>query len=191
MKGHSSLDIVVAGDGLWSDRQVQELATWYTSEDPETFEAHLMMLRAYASLFTSAQRGRRTAISIERYSLLRLLHHAPGNRLLMSEISRALHVSPTSVTKLVNALSRDGLVRRLNDPDDRRRAWAEITASGTGVLLDNLPGMRSFTRSRWSGLDKQEKRQLAHLLAKLVYTIQTGPEPLDLIMTTTDAAAPD
>ncbi len=109
----------------------------------------------------------------------------------MSEISRALHVSPTSVTKLVNALSRDGLVRRLNDPDDRRRAWAEITPSGTSVLLDNLPGMRSFTRSRWQGLDKQEKRHLTHLLAKLVYTIQTGPEPIDFIPTTPAAAAPD
>jgi MarR family transcriptional regulator, 2-MHQ and catechol-resistance regulon repressor len=169
------MELVIRDDGLLTDKAVQELAAWYSGgdDDQETFEAHLMMLRAYNTLVTSAQRGRRTNLSLERYALLRLLYLSPQRRMLMNEISRALNVSPTSVTKLVNALENAGLVTKSGFSDDKRKTWAEITSRGAGVVQENLPSVRRFTRERWQGLSNHEKRVLIHLLAKLVLSTQS------------------
>jgi DNA-binding MarR family transcriptional regulator len=164
------MELIVREDGLLTERSIRELATWYSDGggEQESFEAHLMMLRAYAALTTSAQRGRRTSLSIERFSLLRLLYRAPDKRLLMSEISRALGVSATSVSKLVNALSDLNLVRRVEHAGDKRRAWAEITPDGARLVEENIPVVRESTVRRWRGLTRQEKRMLVHLLAKVL-----------------------
>lgn len=164
------IELVVREDGLLTERSIHELAAWYSAGggDQESFEAHLMMLRAYTALTTSAQRGRRTSLSIERFSMLRLLYRAPDKRMLMSEVSRALGVSATSVSKLVNSLSDLNLVRRVEHAGDKRRAWAEITPEGARLVEENMPRVRESTVRRWRGLTRQEKRMLVHLLSKLL-----------------------
>src|SRR5689334_13494089 len=126
------MEFITREDGLLAERGAQELARWYdpAGEEQETFEAHMMMLNAYLSLVSSAQRGRRTGMSRERYNLLRALYQAPEHRLLFREMGRRLNVSPTSITKLVDGLSDQGLVRRVSSPDDKRRMWCELTPRG-------------------------------------------------------------
>jgi len=70
------MDFIVREDGLLTERTAQELAAWYTQGEAgaEAFEAHLMLLQAHASLMTSAQRGRKSGISRERYDVLRAPH---------------------------------------------------------------------------------------------------------------------
>lgn len=169
-------EFVVREDGLLTEKSIFELATWYSAggQDQESFEAHLMMLRAYAALVSSAQRGRRTAMTIERFSLLRLLYRAPQRRLLMSDISRALHVSATSVSKLVNGLVHMHFVQRVGYTGDKRRTWAQITSDGVQVVEEYIPGFREATKARWRGLTKEEKRMLVHLLSKLLVSVQSG-----------------
>ena len=79
------MEFVVGEDGLMTERSIQELASWYTDGGPdqESFEAHLLLLRAYNMLVTSAQRGRRATLTRERFSLLRLLYRHPSRRMLM------------------------------------------------------------------------------------------------------------
>ncbi|MFF3671908.1 MarR family winged helix-turn-helix transcriptional regulator [Microtetraspora malaysiensis] len=48
----------------------------------------------------------------------------------IGELARAGGVSSRNVTGLVDTLERDGLVRRVPDPKDRRSVLAEITAAG-------------------------------------------------------------
>jgi len=169
-------EFIVREDGLLTEKSIFELAAWYSDggQDQESFEAHLMMLRAYTALVSSAQRGRRTAMTIERFSLLRLLYRAPQRRLLMSDISRALHVSATSVSKLVNGLVHMHLVQRVGYTGDKRRTWAQITSEGVQVVEDYIPGFRAATKARWLGLTKEEKRMLVHLLSKLMVSVQSG-----------------
>ena len=163
-------EIRIGRDGLFTVKALHDLAQWYAdgAQDVETFEAHLMMLRAHAVLVGSAQRGRRTALSMERFGLLRLLYRAPSGRMLLSDASRALNVSPTSISKLVSSMSEEKLVERVDDPEDKRRAWAQITEAGRRLLEGNLPRVRQSTRNRWAGLTPDEKRMLVHLLAKFL-----------------------
>ena len=170
------IELLISPEGLFTDRAIHELAQWYAggASDVETFEAHLMMLRAHSALVGSAQRGRRAALSMERFSLLRLLYRAPEGRMLLSDVSRALNVSPTSISKLVSSMSAQRLVERIGSPDDKRRAWAQITGAGKQLVEDTMPRVRQGTRDRWEGLTAEEKRMLIHLLAKFVVHTYAG-----------------
>ena len=164
------MEFLVQDDGLLTERSAQELAAWYTQggDDAESFEAHLMLLNAYASLITSAQRGRKSGQSRERYDVLRALYRAPGYRLPLSELGRGLGVSPASITKLVNGLSRSQLAHRIRFTDDKRRMWAELTPKGVSAIEESLPIIIESTKRRWQGLTTEEKRVLVHLLSKVV-----------------------
>jgi DNA-binding MarR family transcriptional regulator len=169
------MEFVVRDDGLMTEKSVQELAAWYDDggQDKETYEAHLMLLRTLPVVVSSAQRGRRTTLSLERYGLLRLLHRSAEKRMLMSDISRALNVSPTSVTKLVSGLATLRLVQRVSYSGDKRRAWAQITPEGERIVRENMPRVREATLARWHGLTKQEKRVLVHLLSKVILSVES------------------
>lgn len=166
-------------DGTLTELATQELALWYSQgeQGAADFEAHLMLFKAYSTLVSSAQRGRRTLLGIERFALLRLLYRSSGRQMQITEIGRTLGVSPTSVTKLVNRMAELKLVERLPHESDRRRAWIRITEAGIQLMEENLPTVRATTRARWKGLTEDEKRTLASLLAKLIMTNQ--PEEPD------------
>src|SRR3954453_10851981 len=185
------MDFIVRDDGLLTERTAQELAAWYTkgSVDSEAFEAHLMLIQAHASLMTSAQRGRKSGISRERYDVLRALYRTPGHRLPMNELGRNLNVSPASVTKLINALSRAQLAHRIRFPDDKRRMWAELTPKGVSTVEDALPFVVESTRRRWQGLTTEEKRVLVHLLSKVVMSSQSSKAETQLKALTSKAKA--
>ena len=185
------MDFVVRDDGLLTERSARELAAWYTDggDDAESFEAHLMLLNAHASLVTSAQRGRKMGLSRERYDVLRALYRAPGYRIPLSELGRSLNVSPASITKLINGLSRAQLAHRSRFADDKRRMWAELTPKGVTAVEESLPIVVESTRRRWQGLTKEEKRILVHLLSKVVLSAMSSKAEPHLKALTSKAKA--
>jgi DNA-binding MarR family transcriptional regulator len=170
------MEFLVDEEGFMAERTIRDLADWYNGDggDQEAFEAHLVLLKAANLLMTSAQRGRRITLTRERYALLRLLYRAPDKRLFMGDIGRGLDVSPTSVTKLVDGLVALGLLRRYADEQDHRRTWVEIEDEGSKRVEESLPDVKRYTRERWRGLTKEEKRMLIHLLSKLMLSIQSA-----------------
>jgi DNA-binding MarR family transcriptional regulator len=170
------MEFVLDNEGFMTERSIRDLAAWYSGngDDRGAFEAHLTVLKAANALITAAQRGRRGDITAERYVLLRLLFCTPERRMLMGEIGRSLNVSPTSVTKLVDGLVPQGLVRRVPDAQDHRRTWIEILDKGVAIVEDILPNVRHYTRERWKGMSAEEQRLVVHLLSKLMFTLQSA-----------------
>jgi hypothetical protein len=66
------------------------------------------------------------------YDVLLELSGAPGGRLRMHELARAVVLSRSGLTRLVDRLEGAGLLRREPDPADRRGSYAEITDEGGG-----------------------------------------------------------
>ncbi|HLF70621.1 MAG TPA: MarR family transcriptional regulator [Dehalococcoidia bacterium] len=157
-------------DGWMSESSVRELAAWYHDHcpltDQLTFETHLTVLRAYATLVTESPLETEMGISRARYNILRLLYQAPDNRLLMGDIVQGMNVSPTNITKLVDTLVGDGLVHRVVHDVDKRKTWAELTPEGIAVIESALPSVANHVRGLWDGLNDEEKRILVHLLSK-------------------------
>ncbi|TMF59752.1 MAG: MarR family transcriptional regulator, partial [Chloroflexi bacterium] len=82
-----------------------------------------------------------------------------------------LDVSPRTVTGLVDNLERDGLVKRVDDPDDRRSVYAEITDQGRERLKTLWQGATSLQAGLTGGLSESELVQLRHTCLRLIQTM--------------------
>src|SRR3982074_2800279 len=63
-------------------------------------------------------------LSEGRLHVLFTLAAAPGHRLPLGELADQLDVTPRNITGLIDHLERDGLVKRVDDPEDRRATYA-------------------------------------------------------------------
>ena len=73
-----------------------------------------------------------TGLSAARLSALSVLVF--GGARTLGELAAAEHVRPATMTRIVQALEQDGLVRRESDPEDRRVTRLQATAKGERVM---------------------------------------------------------
>jgi DNA-binding MarR family transcriptional regulator len=73
------------------------------------------------------------------YDALWTLHRADGRRLRIRELADAVVLSSTGMTRFVDRLEAEGLVRREAVPGDRRGAYAVITKEGSGLMRRMWP----------------------------------------------------
>jgi MarR family transcriptional regulator, 2-MHQ and catechol-resistance regulon repressor len=101
-------------------------------------------------------------------ALLRLAR-SPEGRLRMSDLAGAMtSISPSGLTRLVDRLEAEGLVRREQCPTDRRSAYAVITEAGSERVLEVLPAhLEDLDRSYVSLFNDREARQLERLLRRI------------------------
>ncbi len=169
---------LVGEDGMLSEVEASEQAQWYVRQAPEmeplAFEAHLMIMRAYNALKTDMPFQRRKGLTKARYNVLRLLYQRQDTRMPMGDIIQGMNVSPTNITKLVDGLEKDSLVKRAFDGADKRKIWVELTPAGSDVVHETFPDVVRHVDSLWQGLNPEERRVLIHLLAKLRFTILTN-----------------
>jgi len=182
----TSADFVVT-DGWLTDRWVVDLANWYAEHCPGVgildFETHLAVMRAFSTLVVDSPVDTIAGLSRARYNILRMLYQSEGRRLLMSDIVQGMNVSPTNITKLVDSLVADGLVRRVGHEQDKRRTWAELTAKGEAVLLECVPLVGQHIKRLWGSLEDSEKTVLVHLLTKMqLNAAVNSPEESDRVM---------
>jgi DNA-binding MarR family transcriptional regulator len=158
-------------EGWVVESAIRNLAAWYNEYCPDTsaptFEAHLMVLRAYVSLASDSPLEKVAGLSRPRYNILRLLYQEPDRRLLMSDFAEGMNVSPTNITKLIDSLVADGLVTRVGHDVDKRRRWAELTPKGARLVQDTLHPVSDHVSGLWDCLEPSEKKVLVHLLSKM------------------------
>ena len=73
-------------------------------------------------------------LTLSEYDVLLRLARAPGRHLRMTELADRVLISPSGLTRLVDRLERDGLVRRERFDGDARVMLAGLTDHGRGVL---------------------------------------------------------
>jgi DNA-binding MarR family transcriptional regulator len=116
----------------------------------------------------------RFGLSEGRFQILVRLQHQPGGRLTMGELAEMLDVSPRSVTGLVDNLERDGLVKRVDDPTDRRSVYAEITQQGRERVKKLWREAASVQAWLTAGFEESELIQLRHLCLRLVQAMSAA-----------------
>lgn len=113
--------------------------------------AGLLQVHAVLVPLLDRELQRATGLPLAWYDVLLELDAAEGGRLRMGELGDRVVLSRTRVSRLVDELSRAGLVCREANPDDRRSAFAVVTDTGRQRLRDAAPtylaGIREhFTR---------------------------------------------
>jgi len=85
----------------------------------------------------------------------------------VSEISSLLHVTPPTVTQIINKLEKDGLVVRNIDPEDRRAVQIRLTNSGLEVVTQAGKYLSKVLSGLIDFLGEEESKKLADQLTKV------------------------
>lgn len=117
-----------------------------------------------------------TSLPLRSFNVLRLLDEAPGGRLRLSELARAVHVTRSGMTRLANRMERDGLIHREGHARDRRESWAELTDRGREDLRRaRAVFVRAIARHFGSHLSDGEAKALNTVLRRMVRA-ETGAD---------------
>ncbi len=109
------------------------------------------LLRAHAALVKAldAELEERQGLSLSSYEVLIFLRKAPGHRMRMSDIADQVLLSRSGVTRLVDRLERDGLLRRDTCSSDGRGCFAALTDRGRQTLDAVRPTHHAGVRERF------------------------------------------
>ncbi|WP_242124724.1 MarR family transcriptional regulator [Sphingobium sp. Sx8-8] len=89
-------------------------------------------------------------------------------RVSQNKLGRLVHADPATIMGVVNRLADRNLLRRLPDPNDRRRTLLAITSDGLR-LTEELEAMgHAVTRETLAPLEPEEQAELYRLLEKIV-----------------------
>ncbi len=154
------MDLIRRGIARYTER--------YGVTDFDTVNAILTLKRTAADLenFASAY-CKQAELSTGRLNVLMALNATPEKAMALSEIGEYLVVTRPNVTGLIDGLVADGMVKRIDHPEDRRMVLAQLTPAGREFMRKFVPFHHRALNVIMSGMNKQEKRQLVALLDKL------------------------
>jgi DNA-binding MarR family transcriptional regulator len=135
----------------------------------QQFEAWKAFLRAQAELIRTLDRELQAeqGLPITFFDVLIQLSQA-GGRLRMSELADAVLLSRSGVTRLVDRMVRDDLVRREACPEDRRSMYAALTTKGKRALAQARPvHLRGVAEHFGRHLSDEEAKTLAAALGRM------------------------
>ena len=138
--------------------------------DEEELAAWRGMLRAHAELVREldAELAREHDMPLSSYEVLLFLDDSAEGRMRMSELADSVLLSRSGLTRLVDRLERQGLLRRERCESDARGFFAEITPEGRRAFAvarkTHLDGVRRLFLGRFS---RDELRTLGGMWAKL------------------------
>src|SRR5918997_4101450 len=121
------------------------------------------LLRVHAGMTKAldAELMREHRLPLSSYEVLLFLADSPDGRLRMSELADGVLLSRSGLTRLVDRMERDGLLRRERCEDDARGYHAAITGKGRAL----------FDRARRTHLDGVRERFLSHLSREELRTL--------------------
>jgi DNA-binding MarR family transcriptional regulator len=122
--------------------------------DPAELGAWRGFLRVHAALTKAldAELIREYRLPLSSYEVLLFLNDSPEGRLRMSELAESVLLSRSGLTRLVDRMERDGLLRREPCDEDARGYFAAITDEGREL----------FRRARRTHLAGVRERFTAH-----------------------------
>jgi DNA-binding MarR family transcriptional regulator len=94
------------------------------------------------------------ALSFSQYAVLRVL--ADGDEHSAGELAAAADLTPASITKMLDGLSRAGLLERVRDESDRRRVGVRITDGGLAAFTEKDAQLARAWQAEVAELDPEQ-----------------------------------
>jgi DNA-binding MarR family transcriptional regulator len=83
-----------------------------------------------------------------------------GGAMSLNDLARAEQVRPPTMSRIVDALESENLIRRTVNPRDRRAVVLEATEKGTAILWQGRKRRVKFLVKHLSRLSEQERKQI-------------------------------
>jgi DNA-binding MarR family transcriptional regulator len=121
-----------------------------------------LVMRVIRKEFRS-QRG--PGLSVPEFRSLAFINRSPG--VALHEVAEHIGLEAPSTSKLVDALVQRGLVRREEDPEDRRRLRLNILPKGKKSIDDAFDHTRQVLIQRLAHLSEEERKAVLNALELL------------------------
>lgn len=101
-------------------------------------------------------------LSMPQFSILAQLHFRGACG--MSEVSERFEITPAAASQLVEKLVQSGLIRREEDPNDRRAKFLDLTDKGKDLLRRNMEERYRWVNQLVEKLTPEERAKVAEAL---------------------------
>jgi DNA-binding MarR family transcriptional regulator len=138
---------------------------------PEELAAWRGLLRLHESVTRDLDARLRAGhgLSVADYGVLITLVSAPDRRLRMGDLALRRNLTPSGITRNVERLEQDGLIKRETDHSDGRAYQAALTPRGLARLREAQVTHHRVVRQRFLGrLAAKELKSFAELLERAV-----------------------
>ncbi|MBP6990962.1 MAG: MarR family transcriptional regulator [Spirochaetes bacterium] len=98
---------------------------------------------------------------------------SPGG-MKIADLGRCAGLEPSTMTGVIDRMERDGLVRREDDPEDRRAQNVRLTDEGCRVRMDVVAVVDSALREAFGGIDAGALEGLKGVLRKVLSNTERG-----------------
>ena len=105
-------------------------------------------------------------ITLPRFDLMAQLERVP-NGMKMGELSKRMMVTGGNVTGITDQLVNEGLVKRADNPRDRRAYIVKLTARGRKEFQQMAKAHEMWIVELFGGINEAQRSQLYALLARL------------------------
>jgi DNA-binding MarR family transcriptional regulator len=132
--------------------------------------AWVRFLRAHAAVTRqlSTRLEAEHGLTLSDYDVLVQLYHAPDHILRRVDIARAVLLTASGITRLLDGLERGGWVEKRSCKSDARVSYAALTTEGLkrfeAARRSHLADIEELFGSRFGA---EEREQLAELLGRL------------------------
>lgn len=138
----------------------QELSAWRYF-----IKAHAKIIEKIEQDLTDLKR-----VPLTTYDVLIALFEAPDRKLRLGDLNKKVVLSKSGLTRLVDRLEREGLIRRERSEEDRRGAYAALTEEGERELRQAWPvyagGIKQYFAAPLSESELQSLRGAMETLNK-------------------------
>ena len=153
------------------------LAEWRRERpdlDPSPFGIYGRIWRLSTTLLGDAEQWLKPiGLTFESFSLIVTLRRSgPPYELNPTALYRESLLSTGAITNRIDRVEREGLVKRLPDPNDRRGTIVRLTAKGRSLADRSIKLHFEALTETLSALNRAERDQLAALLSKLLLSAE-------------------
>lgn len=148
--------------------------------DPVTLQAFQALGRAF-HLHRQAVHRRLSSPQTQHGEMIALRLLASSDGISQRELADTLHLSRPRITSILQALERQGAVRRQVDPIDQRITRVFLTAAGRRQEMENRAAFEDYVQRTIGKLSDTDKTELIRLLEEISGHIAAliGCGPLD------------
>jgi len=101
-----------------------------------------------------------------------------GGPIPTGEISARMHITTGTMTSVLDTLERNGYIKRIADPNDRRRVLVDITPDAQAVLDKMLPEVQHVIAAAMANIDDDALQAFLDALADVSAAIAADPDTL-------------
>ncbi len=144
-------------------------------------------LRAWVQLLKTAKRiegevashfANEHSTSLSRFDVLANLERSPGQSTGTSRLSKMLLASRGNITRLLDRMEKDRLIRRVPNPGDRRISEVHMTPAGARLFARLAPDHEGWAHDIFGVLSETELTQFIAMLRRLRRRLDEMPKSL-------------